>query len=143
MGQPEKKTEDTYSRLRRRFFKATQGETHAFFRKRHDEIKKRLQRYQMLAKQAREKKVTMYRNYRIGMLPSGTNQELRFPKTISTGELPDIQIKHADLIVPLQALGRSDNEIARLLHAGIIVATTQVAEDLASNISFLAFSSCC
>ncbi len=47
-------------------------------------------------KASRDHKVVMYRNYR-------------------AGELPDIQIKHSELIVPLQALAQHDSVLARQL----------------------------
>lgn len=44
------------------------------------------------------------------------------------GELPDIQIKYMDLLVPLQALGCNDNEIARLLHTKVVVSIANDAQ---------------
>lgn len=41
------------------------------------------------------------------------------------GELPDVQIKYKDLIVPLQTLGCNDNETARLLFSDLVVAITE------------------
>ncbi|XP_065679642.1 DNA-dependent protein kinase catalytic subunit isoform X1 [Hydra vulgaris] len=52
---------------------------------------------------ARDQKVVMYRKYRIG-------------------ELPDIMIKHSDLIVPLQALAQLDHKIGQQLFVSIFLA---------------------
>ncbi|KAF7728429.1 hypothetical protein EC973_006107 [Apophysomyces ossiformis] len=103
------KTGENYGKLRRRFVKPTYRDITNFFSKRSEILKRRLQKYQALQKEAREKKVTMYRNYRVG-------------------ELPDIQVKYRELITPLQALGRNDNEIARMLHAKLIVSIVNDAE---------------
>ncbi|KAG0180275.1 hypothetical protein DFQ29_000972 [Apophysomyces sp. BC1021] len=114
-GQPSQNvqptSEKTYGRLRRRFVKTSHQGSANYFSRRNETLQKRLQKYQVLQKEAREKKVTMYRNYRVG-------------------ELPDIQIKHRELIEPLQALGRKDNEIARLLHAGLVVS---IVNDVETN----------
>ncbi|XP_066926586.1 DNA-dependent protein kinase catalytic subunit-like [Clytia hemisphaerica] len=52
-------------------------------------------------KAAKDKKVSMYRKYRVG-------------------ELPDIQIKHSELIVPLQALSQLDSKMGTKLFTSVL-----------------------
>ncbi|ORX51884.1 hypothetical protein DM01DRAFT_1063713 [Hesseltinella vesiculosa] len=109
MPSNEDETKDTrrqqYAKLRRRFIETNDRERKAFFIQRHDRLSKQVAHYQDLQKQARAKKVSMLRKYRIG-------------------ELPDIQIKYSELIEPLQALGRMDPYVARILFTSIIVTLT-------------------
>ncbi|EDV28309.1 uncharacterized protein TRIADDRAFT_20924, partial [Trichoplax adhaerens] len=81
--------------LRRRYIKSEMA-NNAFYAKR-ERRKKQLREQQKIA---RENKVVMYRKYR-------------------DGELPDIQIKHSELIAPFQALAQLDNTIARMLFASL------------------------
>ncbi|KAI9262203.1 hypothetical protein BDA99DRAFT_438677 [Phascolomyces articulosus] len=75
----------------------------------HDRRRKQARRTELLQKQARDKRVTMTRQYRFG-------------------ELPDVQIRHSELVLPLQVLGRSDNDISRVLHALLSVSISHQAE---------------
>ncbi|KAI8098597.1 uncharacterized protein BX664DRAFT_288171 [Halteromyces radiatus] len=109
-----RKRQQQYAKLRRRYVRSTPESTSSFFIRRQERLKKDLQKYMFLQKQMREKKVTMYRQYRVG-------------------ELPDIQIKYRELIEPLQALGRYDLGIARLLYSQLIVAIGTNAERNASK----------
>ena len=77
-------------------------------------------------KAARDHKVVMYRKYR-------------------AGELPDIQIKHSELIVPLQAVAQHDNVLARQLFqvgicyfllkdkSGVGIIDDKIQDDIAMN----------
>ncbi|XP_028413162.1 DNA-dependent protein kinase catalytic subunit-like [Dendronephthya gigantea] len=86
-------------KLKRRFVK-DRKETDVYFAKK--EIARQKLRTESVQRQkvARENKVVMYRKYR-------------------EGDLPDIQIKHSDLITPLQALAQCDSYIAKQLFSGI------------------------
>ena len=57
-----------------------------------------------------ENQVEKYRSYRIG-------------------ELPDIQIRYSDIIIPLQALAQYDNHTARLLYASLFTSILNALED--------------
>jgi DNA-dependent protein kinase catalytic subunit len=52
-------------------------------------------------REARSRKVTLYRSYR-------------------EGELPDIEIKHKELLSPLQSLAQKDADIARHLFTVVV-----------------------
>ncbi|CAF4109608.1 unnamed protein product, partial [Rotaria sordida] len=50
------------------------------------------------------------------------------------GELPDIQIRYSNVIIPLQALAQHDNHIARLLYASVFTSILNSLENkLSSN----------
>ncbi|CAF4180902.1 unnamed protein product [Rotaria sordida] len=50
------------------------------------------------------------------------------------GELPDIQIRYSNMIIPLQALAQYDNHIARLLYASVFTSILNSLENkLSSN----------
>ncbi|CAF3871944.1 unnamed protein product [Rotaria magnacalcarata] len=50
-------------------------------------------------------------------------------RTYRIGELPDIQIRYSDIIIPLQALAQYDNHIARLLYASLFTSIFNSLED--------------
>ena len=91
------KPEEKYDimKLKKRIWKSKE-KTSSFFAAK----EKRSQKLRRIASQrqkaARDHKIVMYRKYR-------------------KGELPDIQIKHSELIVPLQAAAQCDSIIAREL----------------------------
>ncbi|CAF4079113.1 unnamed protein product [Rotaria sp. Silwood2] len=54
-------------------------------------------------------------------------------RTYRIGELPDIQIRYSDIIIPLQALAQYDNHIARLLYASLFTSILNSLEDKLST----------
>lgn len=120
--------ESIYTGLRRRFIKTTEMDAAAFFRRQQDRLQRRLKRYEMLQKQAREKKVILYRKYRVGKFNMAISIYRLDLLITSLGELPDIQIKYMDLLVPLQAIGCNDNAFARLLHTKMVVGIANDAQ---------------
>ncbi|KAI8329229.1 hypothetical protein BC941DRAFT_384857 [Chlamydoabsidia padenii] len=108
------KRQNQYANLRRRYVKSDRLSTSSFFINRQNKLKKNLQKYMALQKQQREKSVVMHRKYRVG-------------------ELPDIQIKYSELIRPLQALGRTDPNVARILYTQLVAAIGRNAEVLVSK----------
>ncbi|KAI9025750.1 hypothetical protein CLU79DRAFT_699113, partial [Phycomyces nitens] len=106
---PMKKREELYKQIHHVFPSSTTSKGPSFLRHKQEKLQLRLERYQLFQKKARERKLTMYRNYRIG-------------------ELPDVQLKHMELIDPLQALARKDSEIARLLHTSLVVSISTYAD---------------
>ncbi|KAI8075324.1 hypothetical protein BC940DRAFT_249003 [Gongronella butleri] len=102
---PQEARRRQYKQLRRRFIETSDEDTRGFFIHRNARLKKDLAYYQQIQKEARAKKVSMLRSYRVG-------------------ELPDIQIKYSELIEPLQTVGRADLYVARILFTSILVATT-------------------
>ena len=93
--------------LKRRFVKGYDATT-VFFQKQGIRKRKLREDYLKFQKASRGNKVVMYRQYR-------------------TGDLPDIQIKHSELIRPLQALAQRDDKVARLLFATLF---TSIFSDL-------------
>lgn len=89
-------------RLKRRFLKDQKARAAQFATL---EIKRQKLREAVKERQkaARDRKVVMYRKYRVG-------------------ELPDIQINHSELIVPLQALAQLDSKIAQKLFSTLFSA---------------------
>jgi DNA-dependent protein kinase catalytic subunit len=85
--------------LKRRFFKNKEMISSIFAK---SQAKKNIMREEQRRRQkaTRQNYVVMYREYRIG-------------------ELPDIQIKHSELIRPLQALAQNDIKVARLLFGSL------------------------
>lgn len=81
--------------LKRRFLKDKTASS-IFYAKASIRKKKMRDDYFTLQKASRDAKIVMYRKYR-------------------TGDFPDIQIKHSELIRPLQALAQRDSKIARML----------------------------
>ncbi|XP_072167838.1 DNA-dependent protein kinase catalytic subunit-like [Diadema setosum] len=86
-------------RLKRRFLK-DHSSTRAFFAKQASRQKHMREEMLRQQRERRFSQVTMYRQYR-------------------AGDLPDIQIKHSDIIAPLQALAQRDSTLARLLFAAL------------------------
>ena len=72
------------------------------------------QEHRQRQKAARDSKVVMYRKYR-------------------EGELPDIQIKHAEIIRPFQALAQKDTSLARMLFASLYEAIFKQLESLVTE----------
>ncbi|XP_030839871.1 DNA-dependent protein kinase catalytic subunit [Strongylocentrotus purpuratus] len=91
--------EKEVQRLKRRFMK-DQSSQSAFFAKRATRQKQLREEVQKSQRERRFAQVTMYRQYR-------------------TGDLPDIQIKHSDIIAPLQALALRDSTLSRLLFCAL------------------------
>jgi DNA-dependent protein kinase catalytic subunit len=86
-------------KLKRRFVKDRVASSRYYAQL--EERKKRARRERMQQQKAsRDAHVVMYRKYR-------------------DGDLPDIQIKHSELIRPLQALAQRDNRMARLLFVAV------------------------
>ncbi|CAD5112585.1 DgyrCDS1798 [Dimorphilus gyrociliatus] len=86
---------DEILRLRRRFLKDSESKQLYFVKKqiRQRNMRKEIEKER---KERRENQVTIYRKYR-------------------TGDLPDIQIKYACIIAPLQAVAQRDSQLARIL----------------------------
>eukprot|EP00794_Sanderia_malayensis_P010266 gene10266-11321_t len=102
-------------RLKKRFLKS-QEQSRIYFASRERRSQQLRQSALQRQKAGRDSKVIMYRNYR-------------------QGELPDIQIKHSELIVPLQALAQHDSVLARrlfgvLLDAVISELPAKLSEDV-------------
>nr|XP_054763504.1 DNA-dependent protein kinase catalytic subunit-like [Lytechinus pictus] len=91
--------EKEIQRLKRRFLK-DQSSQSAFFAKRATRQKQLREEVQRSQRERRFAQVTMYRQYR-------------------SGDLPDIQIKHSDIIAPLQALALRDSTLSRLLFCAL------------------------
>ncbi|KAI8145657.1 hypothetical protein BJV82DRAFT_554475 [Fennellomyces sp. T-0311] len=104
-----RRKETKYQKIQRRFVKTTQQQESLHFSGVHDRRRKRLQKAAMLQKLAREKRVHMTRQYRIG-------------------ELPDIQIQKSEIVMPLQVLGRTDNDVGRILLAMLANGITEVVK---------------
>eukprot|EP00731_Ephydatia_muelleri_P028749 Em0020g393a len=100
-------------KLKRRFVR-DRNITSAFFAK--TEAKKKILREEQRHRQraARDSKVVMYRKYR-------------------EGELPDIQIKHAEIIRPFQALAQKDTSLARMLFASLYEAIFKQLESIVTE----------
>lgn len=102
--------DDDIFRLKRRFLKDS-GQLHAaFFARRQNEKKENEKQFLNEIKRKHENQVEKYRTYRIG-------------------ELPDIQIRYSDIIIPLQALAQYDNHTARLLYASLFKSILNSLED--------------
>ena len=109
----EEDDEDIF-RLRRRFLKDT-GKLHRYFARKQNEKKQQEKQFLTDVKLRQENQVEKYRTYRIG-------------------ELPDIQIRSSDIIIPLQALSQYDNYIARLLYSSLFTSMlTSLEETLADD----------
>ncbi|KAJ3105325.1 hypothetical protein HDU97_008222 [Phlyctochytrium planicorne] len=79
----------------------SQEEDKSYYADDADRRKKKIRKLVEQQKQARERKVTLFRKYR-------------------EGELPDIEIKYKDVILPLRALVSRDSEIAMHVFAAMI-----------------------
>lgn len=82
----------------------------AFFARRQNEKKQNEKQFLDEIKLKQENQVEKYRTYRIG-------------------ELPDIQIRNSDIIIPLQALAQYDNHTARLLYASLFTSILNALEE--------------
>jgi len=99
-----------YQALRRRNIRDTTSQwSSARYAKKAETKKRQLATMQAIQKEARAKTVAMFRKYRVG-------------------ELPDIQIKYADVITPLQALACSDTDIARTLFVKLAISISSSEE---------------
>ncbi|GAB5585937.1 hypothetical protein Unana1_00837 [Umbelopsis nana] len=96
-------------RGRRRFTEQKPHGASKFFRNREAYVKRSVLQYQTYQAEAQKHKVSLYRRYRVG-------------------DLPDIQILHQDLILPLQSLGQKDIEIARTLYRILVVSIADASE---------------
>ncbi|UJR22353.1 hypothetical protein I4U23_025415 [Adineta vaga] len=105
--------DDDIFRLKRRFLKDT-GKLHKYFARKQNEKKQQEKEFLHEIKLKQENQVEKYRSYRIG-------------------ELPDIQIRYSDIIIPLQALAQYDNHIARLLYASLFTSILTSLEDKLSS----------
>ncbi|XP_064405997.1 DNA-dependent protein kinase catalytic subunit-like isoform X2 [Halichondria panicea] len=94
---PEEQKRLEVLKLKRRFIR-DKSATSAYIAK--IEAKRKIARQETVRRQkaSRDSRVVMYRQYRVG-------------------ELPDIQIKHSELIRPFQALAQHDSRLARMLFA--------------------------
>lgn len=120
-----------YGKLHRRFLKSDTPSSTAYFAQVQERLKKRAEKYKSLQKRARANKVAMFRQYRKGkFLGEGGggssvfkifSNDFKCSLLASVGELPDIQIKHKELIVPLQVLSQKDVEISRMLFTTLFV----------------------
>lgn len=104
------------NRGRRRFVQSKSNKVSTYFRNRAASRKRTFQTFQSYQNEAKEYKVSLYRRYRVG-------------------DLPDIQILYQDLILPLQALGEKDIEIARALYRILVVAIASASEERPSMVS--------
>jgi DNA-dependent protein kinase catalytic subunit len=104
-----KSEENDIFRLKRRFLKDT-GKLHGYFARKQVEKKQQEKQFLTEIKLKQEHQVEKYRTYRIG-------------------ELPDIQIRFSDIIIPLQALAQYDNHIARLLYSNLFTSILTSLED--------------
>jgi len=86
----------------------------AYFARKQNEKKQNEKEYLNEIKQKQENQVEKYRTYRIG-------------------ELPDIQIRNSDIIIPLQALAQYDNHTARLLYASLFTSILNALEEKLSS----------
>ncbi|CAF4878935.1 unnamed protein product, partial [Rotaria sp. Silwood2] len=109
--------EDDIFRLKRRFLKDT-GKLHSYFARKQNEKKQKEKQFLNEIKLKQENEVEKYRTYRIG-------------------ELPDIQIRFSDIIIPLQALAQYDDHIARLLYSNLFTSILTSLEDKLLNDEYI------
>ncbi|CAF3812228.1 unnamed protein product [Rotaria sordida] len=109
--------DDDIFRLKRRFLKDT-GKLHSYFARKQNEKKRKEKQFLNEIKLKQENQVEKYRTYRIG-------------------ELPDIQIRFSDIIIPLQALAQYDDHIARLLYSNLFTSILTSLEDKLSNDEYI------
>ena len=112
----EDKGEEEIFRLKRRFLKDT-GQLHSYFARQQNEKKAKEKQFLNEVKLKESHQVEKYRQYRIG-------------------ELPDIQIRFSDLIIPLQVLAQSDHQIARILFSSLFTSIVNALEDLLTDEEF-------
>ncbi|CAF1316968.1 unnamed protein product [Adineta steineri] len=106
--------DDDIFKLKRRFLKDSGELTKYYFAKKQNEKKQNEKELLNEIKLKQENQVEKYRTYRIG-------------------ELPDIQIRYSDIIIPLQALAQYDNHTARLLYASLFTSMLNSLEDKLSS----------
>eukprot|EP00124_Ichthyophonus_hoferi_P004459 Ihof_evm1s494 gene=Ihof_evmTU1s494 len=94
-----------FSRLRRRIIQGDGQAASTFHAKRQARKNRDIENMRLMQKRARDNQVTLYRAYRIG-------------------ELPDIQIKHRDILVPLKTVCQKDGNLARQLLAAFFRPST-------------------
>jgi len=105
--------DDDIFRLKRRFLKDS-GKLHRYFARKQNEKKQQEKQFLNEIKLKQENQVEKYRTYRIG-------------------ELPDIQIRSSDIIIPLQALSQYDNHIAGLLYSSLFTSMLTSLEEQLSD----------
>ena len=86
----------------------------AYFARRQNEKKENEKQFLNEIKLKQENQVEKYRSYRIG-------------------ELPDVQIRYSDIIIPLQALAQYDDHTARLLYASLFTSILDALEEKLSS----------
>jgi DNA-dependent protein kinase catalytic subunit len=104
--------DDDIFRLKRRFLKDN-GQLHKYFVRQQYEKNEKEKELLNDTKRKQDNQVEKYRQYRIG-------------------ELPDIQIRCSDIIIPLQALAQYDNHMARLLYTNLF---TSILTSLEAKLS--------
>ncbi|KAJ4461737.1 putative DNA-dependent protein kinase catalytic subunit [Paratrimastix pyriformis] len=92
----------------RRFAARPESSTQSLIIRRQAQLKRSREAYLQRQREGRHTRVVMYRHYR-------------------TGELPDIQFKPRELVVPLQALAKRDATFARLLFVSLVRAVYEWA----------------
>ncbi|KAI8057473.1 hypothetical protein BDF21DRAFT_349187 [Thamnidium elegans] len=88
--------------FKRRFVITPPGASNRFHSSRNEKLEKKLRHLKNTQKEILEKKVTLSRSYRVG-------------------ELPDVQIKFKDLLLPLEVLASVDYNVSRLLYSSLVV----------------------
>ncbi|CAG8455683.1 16904_t:CDS:10, partial [Cetraspora pellucida] len=99
-----------YQKLRRRFLPTYSGTQQEYYKNLAYTKKKRNEIYSSIRPDTVSKQVSMLRQYRVG-------------------ELPDIEIKHSDIIGPLQALAHRDLDISRILFSTLFVSIYDATRD--------------
>ncbi|CAG8461030.1 2617_t:CDS:10, partial [Racocetra fulgida] len=114
---PQSKFDDNYDNidtswrnLRRRFLPTYSGTQQEYYKNLAYTKKKRNEIYGSMRSDNVSKQVSMLRQYRVG-------------------ELPDIEIKHNDIIGPLQALAHRDLDISRILFSTLFVSIYDATKD--------------
>eukprot|EP00043_Microstomoeca_roanoka_P020233 m.242128 g.242128 ORF g.242128 m.242128 type:complete len:4198 (+) comp17134_c0_seq1:181-12774(+) len=103
-------------RLKRRFVKTKDknAQSAIFHARRVAARKREAQRLIEQRRKARSAQVTLYRSYR-------------------SGELPDVQIKHRELILPLQGLAQRDAQLARMVFESLFYGVVHDLPDVLSE----------
>ena len=108
-GSPKSVDKGEILKLKRRIMKNQEQQSNTYFAIKQRRTQQQREAAAQRQKAARDHQVVMYRKYRLG-------------------ELPDIQIKHSELIVPLQAaaqhdpiLGRQLFEVISICHMDLIL----------------------
>lgn len=87
---------------KRRFVDTSQAAINRFHADRYENLRKKQENLNNIKDEANEKKVVLTRSYR-------------------QGEIPDVQISHKDLLLPLEVLATADYNISRLLYSSLAV----------------------